>query len=99
VLKVLSNGDTLIVTHLYRLGRSLRDLANIAHEIEAKGAALRVLEHALPHLPILDLIQPWEQMVIQNKNRPPHGNALKCPSNAQNRPKTHRNASKPPEAA
>ena len=46
-LKVLSKGDTLVVTRLDRLGRSLRDLANIAHEIEAKGAALRVLEQSV----------------------------------------------------
>jgi DNA invertase Pin-like site-specific DNA recombinase len=46
-LKVLTDGDTLVVTRLDRLGRSLRDLANIAHEIEAKKAALRVLEQAV----------------------------------------------------
>jgi DNA invertase Pin-like site-specific DNA recombinase len=46
-LKVLSEGDTLVVTRLDRLGRSLRDLANIAHEIEEKGAALRVLEQSV----------------------------------------------------
>jgi hypothetical protein len=34
-LKVLTAGDTLVVTRLDRLGRSLRDLANIVHEIEA----------------------------------------------------------------
>ena len=33
-LKVLTKGDTLVVARLDRLGRSLRDLANIAHEIE-----------------------------------------------------------------
>lgn len=43
-LKVLTKGDTLVVTRLDRLGRSLRDLANIAHELEEKGAALRVIE-------------------------------------------------------
>ena len=46
-LKVLSEGDTLVVTRLDRLGRSLRDLANIAHEIEGKKAALRVLEQSV----------------------------------------------------
>jgi DNA invertase Pin-like site-specific DNA recombinase len=43
-LKVLGEGDTLVVTRLDRLGRSLRDLANIAHEIEDQGSALRVIE-------------------------------------------------------
>lgn len=37
-LKVLMKGDTLAVTRLDRLGRSLRDLANITHEIETAGA-------------------------------------------------------------
>src|SRR5262252_6761868 len=41
---LLGKGDTLVVTRLDRLGRSIRDLANIAHEIEAVGANLKVLE-------------------------------------------------------
>jgi DNA invertase Pin-like site-specific DNA recombinase len=44
VLSVLGNGDALVVTRLDRLGRSLRDLANIAHEIELAGAHLKVIE-------------------------------------------------------
>lgn len=43
-LKILTSGDALVVLRLDRLGRSLRDLANIAHELQEKGAALRVLE-------------------------------------------------------
>jgi DNA invertase Pin-like site-specific DNA recombinase len=43
-LAVLGKGDALVVTRLDRLGRSLRDLANIAHEIEQAGAHLKVLE-------------------------------------------------------
>ena len=46
-LKVLAKGDTLVVTRLDRLGRSLRDLANIAHEIEDAGAHLRVTEQSV----------------------------------------------------
>ena len=44
VLSDLGNGDALVVTRLDRLGRSLRDLANIAHEIEQAGAHLKVIE-------------------------------------------------------
>lgn len=44
VLSVLGAGDGLVVTRLDRLGRSLRDLANIAHEIEQAGAHLKVVE-------------------------------------------------------
>jgi DNA invertase Pin-like site-specific DNA recombinase len=47
VLGVLGDGDTLVVTRLDRLGRSLRDLANVAHEIEEAGANLKVLEQAV----------------------------------------------------
>lgn len=43
-LHILGGGDTLVVTRLDRLGRSLKDLANIAHEIEDAGAHLKVLE-------------------------------------------------------
>jgi DNA invertase Pin-like site-specific DNA recombinase len=43
-LKLLEKGDTLTVVRLDRLGRSMRDLANIAHEMQAKGAALKVTE-------------------------------------------------------
>jgi DNA invertase Pin-like site-specific DNA recombinase len=43
-LKLLQEGDTLVVVRLDRLGRSMRDLANIAHEIQSKGAALKVTE-------------------------------------------------------
>ncbi|MCR9061334.1 MAG: recombinase family protein [Rhodobacteraceae bacterium] len=46
-LKVLVAGDKLVVTRLDRLGRSLRDLANIAHEIEAIGAHLKVIEQSV----------------------------------------------------
>ena len=47
VLGVLGPGDTLAVVRLDRLGRSLRDLANIAHEIEKVGAHLKVLEQGV----------------------------------------------------
>ena len=47
VLSILGTGDALVVTRLDRLGRSLRDLANIAHEIEQAGAHLKVLEQSV----------------------------------------------------
>ena len=46
-LKVLTKGDTLVVTRLDRLGRSMRDLANLVHEIEDTGANLRVIEQSV----------------------------------------------------
>jgi DNA invertase Pin-like site-specific DNA recombinase len=47
ILSVLGPGDTLAVVRLDRLGRSLRDLANIADEIAKAGAHLRVLEQGV----------------------------------------------------
>jgi DNA invertase Pin-like site-specific DNA recombinase len=45
-LKLLQSGDTLLVTRLDRLGRSVRDLSNIVRELQARGASLRCTEQA-----------------------------------------------------
>ncbi|WP_233491544.1 recombinase family protein [Legionella drancourtii] len=42
-LKALREGDTLIVWKLDRLGRNLRHLVNIAHDLTAKNIGLKVL--------------------------------------------------------
>lgn len=42
-LESLSEGDVLIVTRLDRLARSTRDLLEIVHEIENRGAKLKAL--------------------------------------------------------
>ena len=42
-LDYLRDGDTLIVTKLDRVARSVRDLMEIVHRIETKGAGLRIL--------------------------------------------------------
>jgi DNA invertase Pin-like site-specific DNA recombinase len=47
VLALLREGDTLTVTRLDRLGRSLKDLADIAHEIDRAGAHLVVTEQSV----------------------------------------------------
>ena len=47
LLSVLGPGDTIVVTRLDRLGRSLRDLANIAHQLDEVGAHLRVIEQSV----------------------------------------------------
>lgn len=44
ILEFLRAGDELVVHRLDRLGRSTRDVLNLVHELEAKGASLRVLE-------------------------------------------------------
>jgi DNA invertase Pin-like site-specific DNA recombinase len=44
ILDFLRPGDTLVVVKLDRLGRSTRDVLNLVHELDQKGASLRVLE-------------------------------------------------------
>ena len=41
LLDFLRAGDTLVVTRIDRLARSLKDLQDIVHELKAKGVALR----------------------------------------------------------
>src|SRR3954469_25866897 len=44
IMDFLHAGDELVVVKLDRLGRSTRDVLNLVHDLEAKGAALTVLE-------------------------------------------------------
>jgi DNA invertase Pin-like site-specific DNA recombinase len=44
ILEFLRPGDELVVVRLDRLGRSTRDVLNIVHEVEQKGASITVLE-------------------------------------------------------
>jgi len=44
ILDFIRPGDTLAVVKLDRLGRSTRDVLNLVHELDEKGAFLRVLE-------------------------------------------------------
>jgi len=44
VLSFLREGDTLTVTRIDRLARSLHDLESIVHELKAKGVHLRAIE-------------------------------------------------------
>lgn len=47
IIDFIRPGDTLVVLKLDRLGRSTRDVLNLVHELETKGAHLRVLEPAI----------------------------------------------------
>lgn len=44
VLEFLRSGDELVVHRLDRLGRSTRDVLNLVHELDIRGASLRILE-------------------------------------------------------
>jgi DNA invertase Pin-like site-specific DNA recombinase len=58
VVDFVRQGDTLCVTKLDRLGRSTRDVLNLVHELEQKGACLRVLE------PAIDTCGPMGKMIL-----------------------------------
>lgn len=47
LLDFIRRGDTLVVTRIDRLARSLRDLQNIVHELRQKGAHLRATEQPI----------------------------------------------------
>jgi DNA invertase Pin-like site-specific DNA recombinase len=58
ILAFIRPGDVLIVVKLDRLGRNTRDVLNLVHELEEKGASLRVLE------PAIDTGGPMGRMVL-----------------------------------
>ena len=51
-------GGGLIVVKLDLVGRNTRDVLNLVHEVEEKGASLRVLE------PAIDTAGPMGRMVL-----------------------------------
>ena len=44
ILEFVREGDELVVHRLDRLGRSTRDVLNLMHELDGRGASLRVLK-------------------------------------------------------
>jgi DNA invertase Pin-like site-specific DNA recombinase len=58
VIAFIRPGDALVVVKLDRLGRSTRDVLNLVHELEQKGASLKVLE------PQIDTGGPMGRMVL-----------------------------------
>ena len=58
VMDFLRPGDELVVVKLDRLGRSTRDVLNLVHELEQRGASLRVLE------PEVNTSGPMGRMVL-----------------------------------
>src|SRR5262245_16127410 len=47
LMEFLRPGDTLVVTRIDRLARSLRDLQNIVHELRERGVHLRATEQPI----------------------------------------------------
>jgi DNA invertase Pin-like site-specific DNA recombinase len=58
ILEFVRPGDTLVVHKLDRLGRNTRDILNLVHELDERGACLRVLE------PAIDTCGPMGKMVL-----------------------------------
>ncbi|MGB3025826.1 recombinase family protein [Paradevosia shaoguanensis] len=58
IIEFLRPGDELIVTRLDRLGRDTRDVLNIVHECEQRGASVTVLD------PLVSTKGEMGQMVI-----------------------------------
>jgi DNA invertase Pin-like site-specific DNA recombinase len=58
ILDFIRPADVLIVVKLDRLGRNTRDVLNLIHELEERGASLRVLE------PAIDTGGPMGRMVL-----------------------------------
>jgi DNA invertase Pin-like site-specific DNA recombinase len=59
VLAALRPGDTLVTVRLDRLARSLRELLEIAHQLEQRVVALKVLEQSI------DTITPTGRLLFQ----------------------------------
>jgi DNA invertase Pin-like site-specific DNA recombinase len=77
VLEFLREGDELVVHRLDRLGRSTRDVLNLVHELDAKGASLRVLEPEVTTagdmgrmvITILGMVADMELKFIRDRQR------------------------------
>jgi DNA invertase Pin-like site-specific DNA recombinase len=77
IIDFLREGDELIVTRLDRLGRDTRDVLNIVHECEQRGAFLTILD---PHvstrgemgqvmLTVLGMVAQMERRFIKERQR------------------------------
>jgi DNA invertase Pin-like site-specific DNA recombinase len=77
IMEFIRPGDSLVVVKLDRLGRSTRDVLNLVHELEQKGASLRVLEPAIDTggpmgkmvLTVLGMVAEMELAFIKDRQR------------------------------
>ena len=77
IMQFLHCGDELIVLRLDRLGRSTRDVLNLVHELDEKGASLRVLEPEVTTagsmgrmvITILGMVADMELKFIKDRQR------------------------------
>ncbi|MBD9390572.1 recombinase family protein [Agrobacterium sp. AGB01] len=77
IMAFLHAGDELVVVRLDRLGRSTRDVLNLVHELEGRGASLRVLEPEISTtgsmgkmvVTILGMVADMELQFIKDRQR------------------------------
>ena len=77
VMEFLRDGDELVVHRLDRIGRSIRDVLNPVHELDARGASLRVLEPAVTTagdmghivITVLGMVADMELKFIHDRQR------------------------------
>lgn len=77
VLQFMREGDELVVHRLDRLGRSTRDVLNLIHELDSRGASLRVLEPEITTagdmgrmvITILGMVADMELKFIKDRQR------------------------------
>ena len=77
VMEFLRDGDELVVHRLDRIGRSNRDVLNLVHELDARGASLRVLEPAVTTagdmghivITVLGMVADMELKFIHDRQR------------------------------
>jgi DNA invertase Pin-like site-specific DNA recombinase len=77
LLDFIRAGDVLVVVKADRLGRNTRDVLNIVHELEIKGASLRVLDPAIDTagpmgkviLTVLGMVAQMELTFIKERQR------------------------------
>lgn len=77
IMQFLHAGDELVVLRLDRLGRSTRDVFNLVHELDEKGASLRILEPEVTTagsmgrvvITILGMVADMELKFIKDRQR------------------------------
>jgi DNA invertase Pin-like site-specific DNA recombinase len=77
IMDFIRAGDTLVVVKLDRLGRSTRDVLNLVHDLEQRGASLQVLEPAIDTggpmgrmvLTVLGMVAEMELSFIKDRQR------------------------------
>lgn len=77
IMQFLHAGDELVVLRLDRLGRSTRDVLNLVHELDEKGASLCVLEPEVTTagsmgrmvITILGMVADMELKFIKDRQR------------------------------